>query len=119
MKKIQFYIRFHTSFGQSLFVTGNIDALGNNHLDKAFQLQYLNEECWQGVINVPASVKHITYSYYLKNKDGTIVEEGPHDRMIDVAKEDVQHVQVFDVWNYAGELQNSFFTSPFQQVLLR
>src|SRR5690348_7007921 len=115
MKKIQFYIRFHTSFGQSLFVTGNIDALGSNHLDKALALQYLNEECWHGAVNVPATAKHISYSYYLKNKDGTIVEEGPQDRVIDHGKEDVQQVQVVDVWNYAGEVQNSFFTAPFQQ----
>ena len=119
MKKIHFYIRFHTQYGQSLFVTGNIDALGNNNLNRAFPLQYLNEESWHGTVDVPTNTKHFSYSYYLKNADGTHIEEWPQDRVIDMSKEGVQQIQAIDVWNFAGEEQNNFFTGPFQQVLLR
>src|SRR5437016_5312772 len=34
--KIHFYIRFFTRPGQSLAVTGNIEALGNNSVENAF-----------------------------------------------------------------------------------
>ena len=119
MKKIQFYIRFHTQYGQSLFVTGNINVLGNGDLNKAVPLKYLNKESWCAKIDVPASVGNFSYSYYLKNADGTIVEELGGDRIIDIAKSGFDEYQAIDTWNYAGEFQNAFYTAPFQQVLLK
>src|ERR1700730_3981759 len=120
MKKIQFYLRFHTQFGQSLYVTGNTDALGNYKLAKAFPLQYLNIECWYGTIELPAgSASNIQYSYFLKNPDGTIIEEGGIDRSVDISKQtSVDEFQAIDTWNDAGAYDNAFYTAPFQQVLL-
>ena len=46
--KVQFYLRFYTHTGQNLFITGNIDALGNHDAEKAFPLQYLNDQFWIG-----------------------------------------------------------------------
>ncbi len=119
MKKIQFYLRFHTQLGQSLYVTGNINALGNNDIKKALPLKYLNEECWCAKIDVPASTGDITYSYYLRSADGTIVEEWGDDRVIPVAKSAIEEFRTLDAWNHSGEFQNAFYTAPFQQVLLK
>jgi len=119
MKKIQFYLRFHTQFGQSLHVTGNINALGNNDISKAFPLKYLNEECWCAKIEVPASTNDIIYSYFLRNSDGTIIEECDNDREIQVSKSSFDEFRTFDTWSYSGEFQNAFYTAPFQQVLLK
>jgi len=33
--KVQFYLRFHTEFGQSLLVSGNVEELGNDDQSKA------------------------------------------------------------------------------------
>jgi 4-alpha-glucanotransferase len=33
--KVQFYLRFHTGFGESLFISGNTDELGNDDVSKA------------------------------------------------------------------------------------
>jgi len=118
MKKIQFYLKFHTQYGQSLYVTGNINALGNYDLTKALPLKYLNEECWYGKIEVPASTGSLIYSYYLKNNDGTIIQEWGTDRVIELSKSGIAECQSIDTWNHAGEFQNSFYTSPFQEVLL-
>ena len=43
---IQFYLRFHTKYGESLLVSGDAEELGNNDPAKALLLEYLNNEFW-------------------------------------------------------------------------
>ncbi len=49
---IHFYLRFHTHFGQTLLVSGDIDALGNDKIADAFPLTYYNHEFWHGSIEL-------------------------------------------------------------------
>ncbi|HEY0679809.1 MAG TPA: 4-alpha-glucanotransferase [Chitinophagaceae bacterium] len=120
MKKLQFYLRFHTIFGQTLHISGNIDALGNLDPLKAFPLQYLNDDFWHGTLEVDAaSVGRIQYSYFLKNEEGAVIEEWGSDRIIDVSREGTDEFQVIDTWNHSGEYENAFYTAPFRQVLLK
>ena len=119
--KIRFYLRFHTKFGQSIFVTGNSLALGNNMLDKAFPLHYLNNDFWEGSLELDASepdTQALQYSYFLKQEDGSIIKEWGQDRIISLEDIDAEEIQLIDTWNHAGEFDNAFFTSPFQQTLL-
>jgi len=60
--KIHFYLHFHTKPGEKLYVTGDIQALGNCDPDKAFLLQYMNDEFWQGSIELNAD-KHVKIQY--------------------------------------------------------
>src|SRR5882672_4619643 len=118
--KIHFYLHFHTKFGQELFVTGNIAALGDNDPAKAYALQYMNNEFWQGTIEVnTAKLVKIQYNYLFKTEDGTVISEWGNDRVIDIVKTGIEEIQVVDIWNHAGEYENVFFSSPFQQTLLR
>ncbi|HYF30503.1 MAG TPA: 4-alpha-glucanotransferase [Chitinophagaceae bacterium] len=120
MKKIQFYLRFRTQFGQSLHISGNIDALGNHDQAKAFPLQYLNSEFWHGTLEADAaSAARIQYNYLLRDTDGSILEEWGNDRIIDISGEGIDEFQVIDTWNHSGEFENAFYTAPFRQVLLK
>ena len=69
--KIHFYIRFSTRYGQSLHVSGNTDALGNNDPSKALALNYLSDEYWYGVTETetPADQDDIIYRYHLKDEN--------------------------------------------------
>lgn len=118
--KIQFYLRFHTQFGQSIFITGNKDELGNNDLEKAFPLHYMNDEFWQGELDIDETLSdHLQYSYFFRQADGTIIKEWGSDRVIDISRHGIDEVQVIDTWNHAGEFENAFFSSPFQNTLLK
>src|SRR5579871_4613997 len=118
--KIQFYLRFHTKFGESIFVKGNIDALGNNDSAKALPLHYASNEFWQGSVDVEAgSIENIQYSYLFKEADGTVIFEWGNDRIINLSKPNIDEIQLFDTWNHAGEFENAFYSSPFQETLLR
>ncbi len=118
--KVQFYLRFYTHSGQNLFITGNVEALGNQDAAKALPMQYVNDAFWQGTFEIdPSTAPKIQYSYYLKNADGSIVMEWGNDRIMDISKSGIEEIQVIDTWNHAGEFENAFFSAPFQQTLLK
>ena len=111
--RIQFFIRFSTRFGQSLFISGNTSALGNNDPDKALLLTYLNHEYWTGEIDAdPAEAVKIQYQYIFSQQDGTRIFEGNDHKQIDISKSGVESVQVFDSWCDEGNIENVFLYRP-------
>jgi len=119
--KLHFYIRFNTRYGQSLHITGNSDELGNNDPACALALNYLNEEYWQGTLEIdkqsfPAGLR---YHYFLRKEDGEIIHEWGGDRQCCVPLKNTTDIQITDTWNHAGEYENAFFTAPFNNVLLK
>ena len=120
--RITFQLRFHTHFGQSLWLTGNHEILGNGSLEEAIALQYLNDELWQVTIVLPKAAvpdAQIVYGYFLREADGTIVRDWGSDRLINPASLSAQEVLVIDAWNPVGLAENAFYTEPFKEVLLR
>ena len=118
--KVHFYLHFYTHFGQSLSITGNTASLGNNNIEQAFPLTYVNNEYWHGSIEVQSSdIPKINYKYILKNEDGFKIIEWGNDRTIDITKTGVDEILVVDTWNHAGDFENAFYTDPFQQTLLK
>lgn len=117
--KIHFYLRFHTQFGQSLYISGNGNVLGANDPEKAVPLEYLDDQFWKVDLEWdPADGAEIQYHYILKNSDGFKVREWGNDRTISPQFPGKEELQVIDTWNHAGEFENAFYTDPFQQVLL-
>ena len=121
MIKLQFYIRFSTRYGQSLHIMGNSDALGNNDPAQALAMHYLNEEFWQASLEVAAgtNLADIRYKYFLKNDDGESITEWGNDRLLAKGHKTTTELVVTDTWNHAGEFENTFFTAPFAEVLLK
>ena len=64
---IHFYLRFTTHFGQTIYVSGNNDILGNDDLAKALPIQYLNDQLWHGSISIDTvkDLNTIRYKYIL------------------------------------------------------
>ncbi|MEO6550776.1 MAG: 4-alpha-glucanotransferase [Ferruginibacter sp.] len=119
---LNFYVRFSTEFGQSLYVSGSHDALGNDDITKAIPLQYFNEELWYGRVEIPvAEINHydIEYRYILLEKDLTQKIEWGDDRIIAVKKISSPEIVLIDTWNHAGIIENAFYTKAFQDVLLK
>ncbi|GAB2815479.1 4-alpha-glucanotransferase [Ferruginibacter profundus] len=118
---IHFYLRFSTHFGQSIFISGNNDVLGNNDFSKAFPIQYLNNELWHGSINIDTvkELNTLQYKYILREdgKDETV--EFGDDRIAELDNIQADELVFFDTWNYSGEIENVYFTQAFQDVLLK
>jgi 4-alpha-glucanotransferase len=118
--KVQFYLRFHTEYGQSLLVSGNMEELGNDDLSNALSMTYLNDQFWEATIELkPKKLNRLQYKYILKTMEGEIIPEFGNDRTADLGKNGINELLFIDTWNHAGEFENAFFTTPFQKTLLR
>src|ERR1700712_1637049 len=101
---IHFYLKFYTRFGQALFVSGNIDELGNDKTEAAFPLKYLSHEFWEGsvIVSNKNEIEKISYTYLLRNEDGTEVIDGETQRVINIAEVTAEEIVLSDAWNDAG-----------------
>lgn len=118
--KIQFYLRFHTTYGETLSITGNSDVLGAGINGKALPMQYLNDEYWTATLDLSDKDQEtLQYHYILLNSQGETISEWGDDRILELAKLDGSDITVYDTWNHAGEYENAFFTQPFREVLLK
>ncbi|MDQ6844455.1 MAG: 4-alpha-glucanotransferase, partial [Bacteroidota bacterium] len=112
-------MKFHTEFGQELFISGNNDFLGNNEVKNAIPLVYLDDEFWFVPLEFPPGVDdNILYKYFLKDKDGSLVFDGEENRSIDLSVFKKKTITAIDTWNADSNVGNVFFTRPFSQVLL-
>lgn len=118
--KIYFRLPYYTRWGENILVTGNIPELGNNNLDKALPLNFKDHELWTGEIeiNIPAG-SEIYYNYLLLDREsGVRTIEWGNQRKIKLSK-GIEHFFCYDNWNAVGDINNTFATAPFQQVLLK
>ncbi len=117
--KIDFYLRFHTQFGQKLAILGNLPSLGNDELDKALPLNYLNEEFWQASIEMdPTGLHQLQYRYVFIDQTGERKKEAEKNRFIDLSKP-VEYVVTIDTWNDESTMENAYFTTPFSEVFFK
>ena len=123
MMLLNFYLRFSTRFGQSLYLTGNHEELGDNNMVKAVPMQYFNEEFWYAQVEMTDVESHkvdIVYNYLLREDNGNEIVEWGDDRVIDLEKlVTKQEIVLMDTWNHAGEIENAYYSKPFQEVLLK
>ena len=117
--RIQFYLRFKTSFGQSLWISDN-GELGTDLIKGAIPMSYLNDEFWVANIKIDKEeTSSFHYKYILRNKDGEIIPEFGTDRLIELPAHGVKEIQMVDTWNHAGEYENVFYSAPFKNILLK
>jgi 4-alpha-glucanotransferase len=118
--KLHFYVRFHTTVGQTIRVSGNINELGNDAISAAVSMTYLNNEFWHTVVEVDSSkATRVKYKYVLTYIDGFEVIEWGNDKEADLTKSGIEEILLVDTWNHAGEYENAFYTVAFEKTLLR
>ncbi len=120
--RLTFQLRFHTYPGQSLFITGNHEALGYDEERAAIPLEYASEQFWRATIVFPRGGgpdAEITYRYLLRSPDGSLLADWGNGRVFNPAAFTHEEVLIVDCWNYPGFHENAFYTEPFGEVLLK
>jgi 4-alpha-glucanotransferase len=117
--EIRFLLRFSTKPGESFSIIGNSDVLGNNNVNKSLKMHYLNASFWE----VKISLEHhqfenklFTYKYLFHTPDGLTTEELENNRQVDITLHGGQNIELIDAWNYAGDINNVFYSTPFKNV---
>src|SRR4051812_40069738 len=117
---LHFYLRYSTQFGQAVFVSGNTTVLGNDDPAKAFPLEYLDNQLWHGQAELSNedAAEPLRYKYLIRQDDGPELVEFGDDRIIEPAATKTGKIVCIDTWNHPGAIENVFFSSAFQDVLL-
>ena len=104
LKRISFYLKYHTTVGENIFVTGNHAIVGNNISDQAFPLQYVNEDYWMGTIDILVGerIQLFEYRYFVKDFNGNINSELESDKVFDSSLYNAEEVRLIDSWSYSG-----------------
>ncbi len=117
--KIDFYLRFHTQFGQTLAIAGNLPSLGNDDLNQALPMNFFNNEFWHASIEIdPEGIDAFQYRYVFINENGSRKKEAEKDRQIDLKKLQGDVVAI-DTWNDESTVENAFLTAPFREVFFK
>jgi 4-alpha-glucanotransferase len=115
--RIDFFLRFRTKYGEQLAVTGNLQSLGAGDESKKLPLKYLNSDFWYGSVEVdPTEEADLDYHYIFTNDKGEEIRDGEPSRSISLSKKDSAHLVLIDTWNYAGQVENAFYTTPFREI---
>ena len=111
---ITFRIRFSTHSGQSVWLAGDPPLPAH-----PVPMEYVDAEHWE--IPVPlaaqAAADAVNYSYVLALADGSRFIDWGRDRRFVPAAYGCSELLVLDSWNYAGFVENVFYTEPFKAVL--
>ncbi len=119
--KVSFHLRYKTHFGQDIYIYGNHPQLGNDKIDHAIPLVYLNNDYWVLHLEMDASISNdkIVYHYLIQNADGTKSFEAGNDKTIHLNGIEKAELVIIDSWNFTGYKENTFYTAPFINVLLK
>lgn len=120
--RVTFQLRYHTHPGQSVWVTGNHEILGNDEVAWAIPLDYLNDQFWHVTLVLPretAPDREIAYRYFVREPDGSIVEDWGKGRLFNPRAFNTDAGVIIDAWNSPGFYENAFYTEPFGAVLLK
>lgn len=120
--RFTFQVRYHTHPGQSLWLAGNHEILGNDEPASAIPLEYLNEQFWRLRLVLPRSAapdQEVSYRYLVRQPDGSLLEDWGRGRQFNPASFQSEEVVFLDAWNDPGAHENAFYTEPFREVLLK
>ena len=117
--EIRFLLRFSTKPGEFFSILGGCEQLGNFNLDNSLKMNYLNSSFWEAKIEfnqLENSIESFNYKYVFYTPDGLITEELVSDRKVDISFNEGQNLELIDTWNFAGDINNVFYSTPFKKV---
>lgn len=115
--KLELNIDYRTRWGETLYVTGNIAALGNGDETKAAKMTLEGYERWKLTLDLPEKTRRFDYRYIVKNDNGQILREWGKDHTLFVAP-DVREARVYDRWQERA-WDVPFYSSAFVDCISR
>ncbi|WP_106529423.1 4-alpha-glucanotransferase [Chitinophaga niastensis] len=117
-QRLRFYLRYHTHYGQDIYLLGNVPLLGNDVPQHAHRMQWLSEDWWYTDIQLaPGEIFTLQYQYILKELED-IVYEGAV-RAFTIMPGFHRELVFTDTWNDAAQRENAWLTAPFTRVFFK
>jgi 4-alpha-glucanotransferase len=114
--KITFRINYKTEWGQGVWISGSVDALGNWNTKDAFPMTYIGNGEWEATI-LFKTTNIFKYKYFVKNNNSTIFWEGLNNRDFNI--DSFTSVEIRDYWRPQIDEESVLFSKVFTDVLFR
>jgi len=114
--KITFRINYRTEWGQGVWISGSVKALGEWDTKRAFPMSYIGNGEWEATITFK-SFKNFDYKYFVKNSDNSLFWEGAKDRTFDVTG--FTSVEIRNFWRPQIDENSILVSKPFTDVFYR
>lgn len=115
--KIIFNITYRANWGESVYLTGDIAALGNGDYAKALKLNIDGSDRWWLEVTAPSG-KAFKYHYFIGREENGVLQEVKHEwghgNILDARADDT--VRIYDRWQdqpYDKPFYSSAFTDCF------
>ena len=95
--KISFSINYRTEWGETLYISGSIPALGSGQPDKAVAMRLIGGETWELTVDLDRSPGCFRYHYFVKRDNGSIRLEWGEPRTF-VPGQAIKSYRIFDAW---------------------
>ncbi|MDE5595794.1 MAG: 4-alpha-glucanotransferase, partial [Muribaculaceae bacterium] len=115
--KLTLHVNYRTNWGESLFVIGNIPALGDNDINKAVRLNLKDSEYWSLTLDLPTDVKTFEYRYIVKSENGDIKNEWGSPHVFHAATK-AEIYELYDRWQ-DQPWDKPYYSSAFTDCICR
>ena len=109
--KLTFNIDYRTNWGESLYVTGNCQALGDNDFEKARKMDLQGQQQWKLSIEVPDDTQQVEYRYEVRHDNGYVKHEWGPAHVLPIGTSTVDTV-IYDRWQ-DQPLDKPYYASAF------
>ena len=113
--KLTFRINYHTRWGESLWLIGSIEALGEWNVVNAFPMYHNGNGEWEASIICDESVG-FEYKYLVKSTEYAPIWEGGKNRKFNSLLYKV--VEIRDFWQPQADVDTALLTQVFTRVLM-
>ena len=114
--KIIFNIGYRTNWGESVYIVGDIEALGKGDYAKALKLHLDGNDHWSISIDTPADCRGFNYHYFVRNDDGAVKNEWGHGNCFTATDEGTY--RIYDRWQ-DQPFDKPFYSSLFTECVYR
>ncbi|SDD96343.1 4-alpha-glucanotransferase [Niabella drilacis] len=116
--KVQFNIKFHTKYGESLWLCGLDSAGEKDQAAGGMPMKYLNYDYWtlELDLDLHALQQPLSYFYTFQNSNGERVPEYQTARQLRLPRDPESPLVIYDTWIATDAIENVFYTAPFQEV---
>ena len=115
--KLIFRIDYRTNWGESLYVSANIPALGGGEHAKALKMEIDGDRAWHAELELPDGIQAFRYQYIVRNDSGDVKHEWGDSHLF----EPVAGVHEYELYDQRHEMpyDKPFYSRAFTECIFR
>ena len=112
--KVTFHINYKTVWGQSLWISGSSDPVGNWDEKAAFPMKHVGNGEWEATLTYSSNFT-FEYKYFVRNNDNSTSWEGGKNRIFGPFQS--KCIEIRDFWRPQIDNESVLFTKVFSSVI--